>query len=194
MVIPGRVIDILLQTGKGTKRLDMSALQIILAFCDVAGIIGYGMRDIIAGHGRNAQDCDGAGALKVDSLFVSGSQTAVKIARVPTVRRNLFHGDGHFLLGIGEVRHICQEDQYLLAAQGELFSHGQGQIRYECALNGRIRCCVDEHNRMAHSAALFQGVTESKIVVVFQSHAAQDDDIDLGLQGDPGEQLVVRLS
>ena len=47
---------------------------------------------------------------------------------------------------------------------------------------------------MAHGAALLQGVAELHVIVILQTHAAEDDDIDLRLHGDPGQKLVVRLS
>ncbi len=39
-----------------------------------------------------------------------------------------------------------------------------------------------------------QGVAELHVIVIFQAHAAEDDDIDLRLHGDPGQELVVRLA
>ena len=53
---------------------------------------------------------------------------------------------------------------------------------------------MDEHDRAAHRAALFERVAEEEVVVVFQTHAAEDDDVDLRLHGDAGEQLVVGLA
>ena len=53
---------------------------------------------------------------------------------------------------------------------------------------------MNEHDGVAHCAALFQGVTELHIVVVLQTHAAEDNDIDLSLHRDPGQKLVVRLA
>ena len=40
---------------------------------------------------------------------------------------------------------------------------------------------MNKHYRVAHCTALFQGLTECKIIVVLQSHTAQYDDIDFCL-------------
>ncbi len=53
---------------------------------------------------------------------------------------------------------------------------------------------MDEHDGPAHSPALLQRIAEVEIVVILQSHAAKDDQIDLGLHGDAGKQLVVWLA
>ena len=53
---------------------------------------------------------------------------------------------------------------------------------------------MDEHDGVAHGAALFERVAEFHVVIVFQAHAAEDDDVNLRLHGDAGEQLVVRLT
>ena len=63
----------------------MTALQIILALCDVACIIRYRMGNVIARHRGNAEDRDGTGTFEVDCLLVTGSEAAVKIARITTV-------------------------------------------------------------------------------------------------------------
>ena len=152
------------------------------------------MGHVVAGHGGNAQDGDGARALKVHGLFIAGGQAAVQIARVAAVGGHLFHGDGHFLLGVGVVGHIRQQHQDPLSGQGELLRHGQGHIGHQGALHGGVGGGVDEHHRAAHGTALFQGVPEVQIVVVLQAHAAQDDHVHLGLHGAAGEQLVIRLA
>ncbi len=53
---------------------------------------------------------------------------------------------------------------------------------------------MDEHNRPAHCTTAFQGILEEQIVIILQSHAAKNDQINFSLHGDAGEQLVVRLS
>ena len=50
---------------------------------------------------------------------------------------------------------------------------------------------MDEHDRAGKRAAFVELVAEEKIVVVLQTHATENDDIDFGLQGDLREQLVV---
>ena len=53
---------------------------------------------------------------------------------------------------------------------------------------------MNEHHRAPHGAALFQRVAEKQIVVIFQTHAAQHDDIHLRLHGDAGQELVIRFA
>ena len=194
MVASGLVVDVLLQTGQGAEGLNVAVFQVILALGDIAGVVGHRVGHVVAGHGGNAQDGDGARALEVHGLFIAGGQAAVQIARVAAVGGHLFHGDGHFLLRVGVVGHIRQQHQHALSGQGELLRHGQGHIGHQGALHGGVGGGVDEHHRAAHGAALFQGVPEVQIVVVLQAHAAQDDHVHLGLHGDAGEQLVIRLA
>ena len=53
---------------------------------------------------------------------------------------------------------------------------------------------MHEHDRPDQGALVLEGVAEEEIVVVFQSHAAEDDDVDLGLHGDAGKKFVVRFA
>jgi hypothetical protein len=41
---------------------------------------------------------------------------------------------------------------------------------------------------------LVKRITEIKIVVIFKPHAADDNDINFGLQGDARQQLIVRFA
>ena len=47
---------------------------------------------------------------------------------------------------------------------------------------------------MPHRAALFERVAEKKIIVVFEPHAAQNDDVHFRLHGDARKQFVVRFA
>ena len=194
MVVAGLAVDVLLQTGQGAEGLDAAVFQIVLTLGDIAGVVGHRVGDVVAGHGGDAQDGDGARAVEVNGLLIPGSQAAVEVAGVAAVGGHLFHGDGHFLLGVGVVGHIGQQHQDLLALQGELLGHGQGHIGHQGALDDGVRGGVDEHHRAAHGAAPLQGVPEEEVVVILEAHAAQDDDVNLGLHGDPGQQLVVGLA
>ena len=53
---------------------------------------------------------------------------------------------------------------------------------------------MDEHDRSAHSAALFEGIAEEEIVIILQTHTAEHDDVDLSLHGDTRQQLVIGLA
>ena len=172
----------------------MAVFQVVLTLGDIAGVVGHRVGHIVAGHGGHAQNGDGACVAEVHGLFIAGRQTAVQVAGVTAVGGHLFHGDGHFLLGVGVVGHIRQQHQHPLSGQRELLRHGQRHIRHQCAFHGGVRGGVNEHHRAAHGAALFQRVPEEQIVVVFQSHAAQHDHVHLRLHGDAGQQLVIGLA
>ena len=187
VVAAGLAVDVLLQTGQGAKGLNVAVFQIILALGDIAGVIGDGVGHVIAGHGGYTKDGDGAGILKVNGLFIAGSQTAVKVTRIATVRRHLLHGDGHFLLRVCVVGHIGQEDQHPLAVQRKLLGHGQSQVRHQGTFHRGVGGGVNKHHRAAHGTALFQGIPEKQIVIVLQAHAAQDNHIHLRLHGNAGE-------
>ena len=194
MIVSRLAVDVLLQTGQGSEGLDMTVLQVILSLSDVSCVVRNRMGDIIAGHRGDAKDRDGTCAFDIHRLLVSGGKAAVQIARVTTIGRHLLHRDRHFLLGVGEVRHIGQQHQNSLSDQGKLLCHCQGHIRHQSTFHDGVCRGVDEHDGMAHGAALLQGVAELHVIVIFQAHAAEDDDIDLCLHGDSRQELVVRLT
>ena len=53
---------------------------------------------------------------------------------------------------------------------------------------------MNEHDGTRERTAFFDGVTEEEIVVVFQAHATQNDDVDLCLQRDARKQGIVGLT
>ena len=63
---------------RGAEGLDAAVFQVILAFGDIAGVSGTGWVTVVAGHGGDAQDGDGARAVEVNGLLIPGSQAAVK--------------------------------------------------------------------------------------------------------------------
>ena len=67
-------------------------------------------------------------------------------------------------------------------------------VRHEQALDDRVGGGVHEEDGARQGAGLLERVAEVEVVVVLEPHAAEHDDVDLGLQGDAGEQLVVRLA
>ena len=152
------------------------------------------MSYVVTRHRCNTEDGDGTGAFDIYCLFITRSEAAVKVARITTVRRYLLHRDRHFLLRISEVGHVCQEHEYSLSCKSELLGNCQSHIRHQCALYDRVRSSVNEHYRMAHGSALLEGITEFHVVIVFESHASQDDDVYFSLHRDSREQLVVRFS
>ena len=169
----------------------MSILQIVLTLCNISGIIRNRVSDIIARHCGYAEDGNGSGTFNVHSLFITRSKTGVKISRISTVGWYLLHRNRHFLLGIGEVGHIGKQYQNSLSFQRELLCNRQSQVRYQSTFYDWVGCGVDEHYGMSHYAALLQGISESQVVIVLQSHSSQDDDINLCLKSDSCQQLVV---
>ena len=95
---------------------------------------------------------------------------------------------------VGEVRHVGQEHQHALALQREPLGDRQGNVRHEDALDDGVRGGVHEEDRSRQGTALLQGVPEVEVVVVLQTDAAEDDEIDLGLHGDPCQQRIVGLT
>ncbi|KAF5049257.1 hypothetical protein DSECCO2_441700 [anaerobic digester metagenome] len=53
---------------------------------------------------------------------------------------------------------------------------------------------MDEHDCSAHGTAGFKRILEEQVVIKFQTHAAQNDEVDFGLHGNSCKQLVVRLT
>ena len=155
----------------------MSVFQIVLAFCDITGVIRYRMRYVITGHGCNTKDCNRSGSLDINSLFITRCKTAVKISGVTTIGRYLFHSNCHFLLCIRIVCHVSQKYKYLLSCKCKLLCNSKGHIRYECTLYNRIGCSMNKHNCMTHCSALFKCVAECKIIVIFQTHTSKYDNI-----------------
>ena len=108
----------------------MPVFQVILPLGDITCVVGDGVCHVVAGHGGHAQNGDRPRALKVHGLFIPGCQAAVQVAGIAAVGGHLLHGDGHFLLRVGEVGHIRQQHQHPLAVQRELLRHGQRHIRH----------------------------------------------------------------
>ena len=53
---------------------------------------------------------------------------------------------------------------------------------------------MDEHHGTRKGATFLKGVPEEEVIVMFETHTTQNDDVDLGLQGDTRQQLVVGLT
>ena len=172
----------------------MTALEIILTFCDVSRIVRYRMCYIVTRHCCNAEDCDGTGSLDIYCLLITRCEAAVEISGVSTVGWNLLHRDSHFLLSIGKVCHIGKEYEYSLSFKSKLLCNSKGHIRNQCTLYDWVCSRMNKHYGVAHSAALFEGVTEFHIVIVFETHASEDDDVYFRLHGDSRKELVIRLT
>ena len=149
------------------------------------------MGHVVAGHRGDGENGDRSGGVEVDRLFVTRGKLAVEVAGITAVRRNLFHRDGDFLQRVGEGGHIGQQYQHPFVLQRELFGHGEGKVGHHQAFDDRVGRGVNEQHRARQGALAFQRVAEEQVVVVFQPHAAEHDDIDFGLHRDAGEQRVV---
>ena len=53
---------------------------------------------------------------------------------------------------------------------------------------------MNEHYRMAHCTALFQGITECQIIIILKSHTAQYDYVYFCLKRDTCQKLVIGLA
>ena len=194
VILAGVLVDLLLETGEGAEGLDAAVAEVELALGDIARVVRDGVRHVVAGHGGHGKDGDGAGALEVDGLLVTGGELGVEVAGIATVGGDLLHGDGDFLHRIGEGGHVREQDEDALALEGELLGHGQRDVRHEHALHHGVGRGVDEHHGAREGAGGVKLVAEGEVVVVLQAHTAQDDHIDLGLEGDAGEELIIGLA
>ncbi len=149
------------------------------------------MGHIVARHRGDREDRKRTGSLEVDRLLIPRSEGTVEVAWIPSVRRNLLHGDGDLLHGIGEVGHIGQQHQHLLAIQGKLLGNRKRNVGNQQAFHGRITSGMHEENGPAHGSTLFQGIPEIEVIVVLETHSAEDDEIDFGLHGDSCQHFVV---
>ena len=71
VVVAGAGVDLLLETGQRTERLDMPVAQIELALGDVSGVVRYRMGDVISRHRRDGENRQGSGIVEVDGLLVA---------------------------------------------------------------------------------------------------------------------------
>ena len=149
------------------------------------------MGHVIAGHGGDSQDGNGACAVEVHRLFVAACQLAVKVAGITAVGRDLFHGNGDFFHGIGEVGHIGQQHEDALVFQRVRFCDGKAHIRHQQTFHNGVGCRVDEHDRTGESAVFIQRIAEEQVVVILHAHTAEDDHIHFRLHGNPSQQFVV---
>ena len=78
-------VDLLLEAAQRTERLDAAAAQVELAFRDVAGVVGDGVRDVVARHGGGGQDRDRSRRVEINGLLVSRGELAVEVAGIPAV-------------------------------------------------------------------------------------------------------------
>ena len=53
---------------------------------------------------------------------------------------------------------------------------------------------MHEHHRTAQGTVLFEEVLQVQIVIVLKAHAAEDNHVHFGLQGDTGQEFVVRFT
>ena len=194
VIVARLAVDLLLQARQAAERLDPPVPQVELALGDVAGVVGDGVGDVVAGHRDARQDGHRAGALQVHGLFVSAGQLGVKVAGISPVRRDLLHRDGDFFQRVAEGGHVGQQREHPLALEGELLTHRQAKVGHQKTLDDGVGGRVDEEDRPPQDAALFERAAESQVVVVPQAHAAQDDDVGVRLEADAGEEVVVRLS
>ena len=191
MVRPGLAVDLLLQTRQRTERLNPPVAQVELPLGDVSGVVRHRVGDVVARHRGHRQNRDRTGAVEVHRLLVAAGQLAVEIARITAGRRNLLHRNRDLLERVGEVGHVGQETEHPLALERVLFGDREAHIRHHQALHDRVRRGVDEHHRARQRAVFVERALEGEVVVVLDPHAAEDDHIDLRLQGDAGEQFVV---
>ena len=85
MIFAGLSVDVLLETRKTSERFDASVFQIELPFGDISGVIGNGVRYVVAWHGCNSKNCNRTGIVKVNRLFVAGGKLAVKVTGITAV-------------------------------------------------------------------------------------------------------------
>ena len=133
--------------------------------------------------------------VEVHGLLVAGRELAVEVAGVAAVGRDLLHGDGDLLQRVGEVGHVGQQHEHALALRGRTARRRPGTMSGTSRHSTTGSAAVWTKRIGARERALLlERVAEEQVVVVLEAHAAEDDDVDLGLQGDAGQQRVVRLA
>ena len=201
MVLAGLLaLHELLESGQGAERVhdDLAGVGVCaqeqLALGDVARVVRDGVGDVAVVQGRDCDDGDGAAVRQLDRLLVDLRKIGVERTRHGVLGRDLVHTVGHDGEGVGVQGHVRQQDEHLLVlVHGEVLGGAEGHVRDQQALHWRLLGRVDEGDDLAQGTRRLEFVAEEEIVVVGQTHAAEDDLIYVGAQGYVGHHLVVRL-
>ena len=128
------------------------------------------------------------------SFLVDLCQVRIERTGHRVLRRNLIHTVRYDSQCIGIQRHIGQQNQHLLVfLYGEILGSCKSHIRNQQTLYGGVLGRVHERNNTVQHAGVGKYILEVQVVIVGQTHTAQDDLVHLCTQGYVGHDLVVGL-
>ena len=132
-------------------------------------------------------------------LLVDLRQVGVQGAGHGVLRGNLVHTVAHYRESIGVEGHVGQQhEDFLVLVHGKILGGGQGHVRYQQTLHGRLLGGVDEADNLVQCTCALEHVLEVEVIVVGESHAAEDDLVHVRTEGHHaeghhGHHLVVGL-
>ena len=80
-----------------------------------------------------------------------------------------------------------------ILVHGKILGGRQGHVRYQQALHGGLLGGIDEADNLVQGTGILEHVLEIQVVIVRESHAAEDDLVHIGAEGHHGHDLVVGL-
>ena len=143
------------------------------------------------GHG---DDRDGSLGRELHGLLVDLGEIRVKGSRHRVLGRDLVHTVGHDRESVSVEGHIREEHEHLLVlVNGEVLGGRKSHIRNQKPLDWRVFGRVDETDDPVEGSGALERLAEEEVVIVRQTHTAEDDLVHIGSQGHIGHNLVVRL-
>ena len=143
------------------------------------------------GHG---DDRDGSLSRELHGLLVDLGEIRVKGSRHGVLGRDLVHTVGHDRESVSVEGHIREEHEHLLVlVHCEVLGGGKGHVRNQKPLDWRVFGRVDETDDPVEGSGALERLAEEEVVIVRQTHTAEDDLVHVGSQGHVGHHLVVRL-
>jgi len=128
------------QAGNGRidSLVEKRPLQNDLPFGDVAGQIGNGMGNVVAGHRQDRHLRNGSLApFQPSGALIDGGQIAVQIAGIAFARRNLAARTGQLPERFAVIGHVGQDDQNVHSLlEGQILGQRQSRARGHQPLDG----------------------------------------------------------
>ena len=155
------------------------------------------MCDVTTGKGGYGDDGDGTATYllrELNRLLVDLCEVGIERTRHGVLGRNLVHTVGYDSQCVGVERHVGQKDEHFLVfLNREILCCGKRHVRYQESLNRRVLGRVDERDDVVEHAGVGEDVLEIEVVIVGQTHTAEDDLICLCAECHVCHHLVVRL-
>ena len=141
--------------GIDTLRMHL-AVEDDLSFGDIPGQVRDRVGDIIIGHGKDRQLCDGTAASDdLTAAFVQFGKIAVQIPGIPLSRRNLPSQRAYLSEGLAVVGHVGHDHQYLIPlVEGKVFCKGKSRAGCDSPLDRRVIGKREEEGNLIEDTAL----------------------------------------